>query len=73
MLRLLGNIDNAKRLIQLELDFPAKVQPIHVVWNTNDKEGGEVGGGGLESQDGAAVLLVGPMAAEVRHRVCWLC
>ena len=32
MLRLLGNIDNEKRQLQLKLDFPAKIQQMHNAW-----------------------------------------
>ena len=37
MLTLLGNIDNAKRQLQLRLDFPAKLQQIHTAWMAFDK------------------------------------
>ena len=49
MLRLLGNIDNAKRLIQLELDFPAKVQQIRVAWMAFDRK---ISRGGKHAAEG---------------------
>ena len=38
MLTLLGNIDNAKRQLQLKLDFPAKLLQIHTAWMAFDKQ-----------------------------------
>jgi hypothetical protein len=38
MLTLLGNIDNAKREMQLKLDFPAKLLQIHTAWMAFDKQ-----------------------------------
>ena len=38
MLTLLGNIDNAKRQLQLKLNFPAKLLQIHTAWMAFDKQ-----------------------------------
>ena len=38
MLRLLGNIDNEKRQLQLKLDFPHKIQQMHNTWIRLDRQ-----------------------------------
>ena len=46
MLRLLGNIDNEKRQLQLKLDFPYKIQQVHQAWigfDTQIQQGGKLG------------------------------
>ena len=51
MLRLLGNIDNEKRQLQLKLDFLYKIKQMHEAWMGFDSM---IGKGGKIAQAGRA-------------------